>query len=290
MKLRKVTAMLTVAMMGTTMMLTGCGRGDNEGVTKDTEITVISREEGSGTRDAFVELFEVTDEDGHDITVATAEQNSSTSVVLTTVKDNPAAIGYVSLGSLNSDVQAVKVDGVEATAENVKNGTYKVTRPFNVACKEDLSDVAQDFMKFVMSKEGQAIVTDEGYIAMETDESYTASGMSGTVKLAGSTSVAPVVKVIAEKYEELNPDVDVQVSEGGSSAGMTSAIEGVCDIGMASRDLKDSEIEKGLTSETVAIDGIAVIVNKNNSLGATLTSEQIKGIYTGEITKWSLEK
>lgn len=290
MKLRKVTAMLTVAMMGTTMMLTGCGRGDNEGVTKDTEITVISREEGSGTRDAFVELFEVTDEDSHDITVATAEQNSSTSVVLTTVKDNPAAIGYVSLGSLNSDVQAVKVDGIEATAENVKNGTYKVTRPFNVAYKEDLSDVAQDFMKFVMSKEGQAIVTEEGYIAMETDESYTASGMSGTVKLAGSTSVAPVMKVIAEKYEELNPDVDVQVSEGGSSAGMTSAIEGVCDIGMASRDLKDSEIEKGLTSETVAIDGIAVIVNKNNNLGATLTSEQIKGIYTGEITKWSLEK
>lgn len=290
MKLRKVTAMLAVAIMGTTMIMSGCGNGSkDEGVSKDTEITVISREEGSGTRDAFVELFEITDEDGNDITVATAEQNSSTSVVLTTVKDNPGAIGYVSLGSLNDDVQAVKIDGVEATAENVKNGTYKISRPFNVAYKEDLSDVAKDFMSYVMSKEGQAIVTEEGYIAIETSESYTASGMSGTVKLAGSTSVAPVMKVLAEEYEKLNPDVDVQVSEGGSSAGMTSAIEGVCDIGMASRELKDSEIQKGLTSETMAIDGIAVITNKNNDLGASLTSEQVKGIYIGDITKWSLE-
>lgn len=290
MKLRKVTAMLAVAIMGTTMIMSGCGNGSkDEGVSKDTEITVISREEGSGTRDAFVELFEITDEDGNDITVATAEQNSSTSVVLTTVKDNPGAIGYVSLGSLNDDVQAVKIDGIEATAENVKNGTYKISRPFNVAYKEDLSDVAKDFMSYVMSKEGQAIVTEEGYIAIDVAESYTASGMSGTVKLAGSTSVAPVMKVLAEEYEKLNPDVDVQVSEGGSSAGMTSAIEGVCDIGMASRELKDSEIQKGLTSETMAIDGIAVITNKNNDLGASLTSEQVKGIYVGDITKWSLE-
>lgn len=289
MKLRKVKAMLAATVLGASMMVTGCGSNADEAVSKDTEITVITREEGSGTREAFVELFGVVDEDGNDITVATAEQNSSTSVVLTTVKDNPSAIGFISLGALNDDVQAVKVDGVEATVDNVKSGEYKVSRPFNIAYKEDLSDVAADFMAFVMSQEGQAIVADEGYISIDTQESYEASGMSGTVKVAGSTSVAPVMKVIAEEYEKLNPDVDVQVSEGGSSAGMTSTIEGVCDIGMASRALKDSETEKGLISETMAIDGIAVIVNKSNEIGASLTSEQIKKIYLGEITKWSLE-
>lgn len=288
MKLKKLTALFMVAVMGMTM-ITGCGSSD-EGITKDTEITVISREEGSGTRDAFVELFEITDADGNDITVATAEQNSSTSVVITTVKDNPAAIGYISLGSLNDEIKAVKVDGVEATAENVKNGTYKVSRPFNVAYKEDsLSQVAADFMKYVLSVQGQAVVTEEGYIAIDVTDNYVSSNLSGTVKISGSTSVAPVMKVLAEEYEELNPNVDVQVSEGGSSAGMTNAIEGVSDIGMASRAVKDSEIAKGLTSAQIAIDGIAVIVNKNNELGATLTSEQIKGIYKGEITKWSLE-
>lgn len=288
MKLKKLTALFMVAVMGMTM-ITGCGSSD-EGITKDTEITVISREEGSGTRDAFVELFEITDADGNDITVATAEQNSSTSVVITTVKDNPAAIGYISLGSLNDEIKAVKVDGVEATAENVKNGTYKVSRPFNVAYKEDsLSQVAADFMKYVLSVQGQAVVTEEGYIAIDVTDNYVSSNLSGTVKISGSTSVAPVMKVLAEEYEELNPNVDVQVSEGGSSAGMTNAIEGVSDIGMASRAVKDSEIAKGLTSAQIAIDGIAVIVNKNNELGATLTSEQIKGIYTGEITKWSFE-
>lgn len=288
MKLRKITTVLTAAVM-TATMFTGCGNSDSEGVTKDTKITVISREEGSGTRGAFVELFEIVDEDGNDITVATAEQNSSTSVVITTVKDNPAAIGYISLGSLNSDVKAVKVDGVEATVENVKNGSYKVSRPFNIAYKEDLSDAAADFMKFILSKEGQAIVEEEGYISVDAKESYKAANISGTIKLAGSTSVAPVMKVLAEEYEKLNPDAKVEVSEGGSSAGMTSAIEGVCDIGMASRELKDSEKEKGLESTVMAIDGIAVIVNKDNTLADELTSEQIRKIYLGEITKWSLE-
>lgn len=288
MKLRKITTMLTAAVM-TATMFTGCGNSDSEGVTKDTKITVISREEGSGTRGAFVELFKVVDEDGNDITIATAEQNSSTSVVIATVKDNPAAIGYISLGSLSSDVKAVKVDGVEATVENVKNGSYKVSRPFNIAYKEDLSDEAADFMKFIMSKEGQAIVEEEGYISVDAKDSYKAAGTSGTIKLAGSTSVAPVMKVLAEKYEELNPDAKVEVSEGGSSAGMESAINGVCDIGMASRELKDSEKEKGLESTVMAIDGIAVIVNKDNTLADSLTSEQIRKIYLGEITKWSLD-
>lgn len=288
MKLRKLASIaLATMMIGTA--LTGCG-GSDESITEDTDISVISREEGSGTRGAFVELMGVVDDEDKDITVATAEITQSTAVMLTTVKDNIAAIGYVSLGSLSDDVKAVKVDGVEATVENVKDGSYKVSRPFNIAYKEDsLSDVAKDFMKFIMSAEGQAIVAENGYISIETTEKYTASGLSGKVVLAGSTSVAPVMGKIAEAYMKLNKDVDVEVQEGGSSAGMTSAIEGACDIGMASREVKASEIEKGLTSTTIAIDGIAVIVNKDNTLADDLTSEQIKGIYLGDITKWSLK-
>lgn len=293
MKLRKVTAMLAVAVMGSTMFMTGCGSDDsnNSGdkVSKDTAITVISREEGSGTRGAFVELLGVVDENDNDITVATAEITQSTSVMLTTVADNPAAIGYVSLGALNDKVKAAKVDGVEATVDNVKNGSYKLSRPFNIAVKESLSDEASDFVDFIMSKEGQAIIEEEGYISVGSDESYTASGVSGKITLAGSTSVGPVMEVLAEKYMELNPDANVEVQQTGSSAGMTSTIEDACDIGMASRAVKDSEKEQGLQEITIAIDGIAVIVNKDNELGAELTSEQIKNIYLGEITKWSLE-
>ena len=289
MKLRKIaTIALATMMIGTTLV--GCGSSEAEGMTKDTEITVISREEGSGTRSAFVELMGVVDEEDKDITVATAEITSSTSVMITTVKDNVAAIGYVSLGSLSDDVKAVKVDGVEATAENVKNGTYKVSRPFNIAYKEDkLSDVAKDFMNYIMSTDGQAIIADNGYISVDSSESYTASGLEGKIVVAGSTSVAPVMEKLAEAYMKLNPDVTVEIQQSGSSAGMTSAIEDACDIGMASREVKASEIEKGLTSKTIAVDGIAVIVNKENTLADNLTSEQIKKIYLGEVTTWSLE-
>lgn len=285
MKLKKIVVMALVVAMTT---LVGCGNGKKE-VTEDTNITVISREDGSGTRSAFVELLGIVDKDNKDITVNTAEITSSTSVMITTVKDNITAIGYISLGALSDDVKAVSVDGVEATAENVKNGTYKVSRPFNVAYKEDkLSDVAQDFLSFVMSAEGQAIVTDEGYISIDTEEEYKPSGLKGKVVLAGSTSVAPVMEVLAEKYMELNKNVVVEIQQSGSSAGMTSAIEGACDIGMASRVVKPSELEKGLTALTIATDGIAVIVNMNNHLVYNLTTEQIRGIYLGDITKWSL--
>lgn len=290
MTLRKlITAALAVTMMMTTV-LTGCGKGGNE-LSADSAITVIAREEGSGTRSAFVELLGVVDEDGRDIIVATAENTSSTSVVITSVKDNVTAMGYISLGALSDDVKAVKVDGVAATAENVKNGTYKVSRPFNVAYKADsISQVAKDFLTFIMSVEGQAIITEEGYISVDTTENYTAAKLSGKVVLAGSTSVSPVMEVLAEKYMELNPDVTIEIQQSGSSAGMTSAIEDACDIGMASREVKDSELEKGLTSLTIATDGIAVIVNNNNTLADELTSEQIKQIYLGEVTKWSLSE
>ena len=288
MKLRKLACIaLGTMMIGTA--LTGCG-GSDEGISADTEISVISREEGSGTRSAFVELMGVVDKDDKDITVGTSEITSSTSVMITTVKDNAAAIGYISLGSMSEDVKAVKVDGVDATAENVKNGSYKVSRPFNIAYKEDkLSDVAKDFVSYIESDEGQQIIADNGYISVAAGDSYTASKMEGKLVIAGSTSVAPVMEKIAEAYMKLNANVTIEIQQSGSSAGMTSAIEEACDIGMASREVKTSEIEKGLTSKTIAVDGIAVIVNKENTLADDLTSEQIKGIYLGDITTWSLK-
>ena len=288
MKLRKLACIaLGTMMIGTA--LTGCS-GSDQGLSADTEISVISREEGSGTRSAFVELIGIVDGEDRDITVGTSEITSSTSVMITTVKDNVAAIGYISLGSMSEDVKAVKVDGVEATAENVKNGSYKVSRPFNIAYKEDkLSDVAKDFISYIKSQEGQNIIADNGYISVDTTESYNTSNMEGKIVLAGSTSVAPVMEKLAEAYMKLNANVAIEIQQSGSSAGMTSAIEDACDIGMASREVKSSEIEKGLTSTTIAVDGIAVIVNKDNSFADDLTSEQIKGIYLGTITTWSLK-
>lgn len=249
-------------------------------------ISVISREEGSGTRGAFVELMGVVDEDDNDITTVNAEITNSTSVMLTTVAGNPAAIGYVSLGSLSDDVKAIKVDGVAATVEDINNGTYKVARPFLVAYKDgSLTDVAQDFLNFIMSDDGQAIVNEEGYISVAEGNTYTASGMSGRIVLAGSTSVSPVMEVLADAYKALNPDVTIEIQQTGSGAGITSAIEGVCDFGMSSRALTDEEAAE-LVNTQIATDGIAVVVNNENPV-EDMTSDQIKGIYLGEITDWS---
>lgn len=250
------------------------------------EISVVSREEGSGTRGAFVELMGITDDDGNDITTLGAEITNSTSVMLTTVAGNPLSIGYVSLGSLSDDVKSVKVDGVDATKENIKENKYSVARPFNIAYKEDkLSDLAKDYLKFIMSNEGQKIIEDEGYISIGEGEAYTPSGLTGKIVLAGSTSVAPVMEVIADAYKELNTGVTIEIQQTGSSAGITSAIEGVCDFGMASRELKDSE-KAELKDTQIAMDGIAVIVNNSNIID-DIKSEQIKNIYLGEVTDWS---
>lgn len=249
-------------------------------------ISVISREEGSGTRGAFVELMGVVDDDDNDITTVRAEITNSTSVMLTTVAGNPSAIGYVSLGSLSNDVKAVKVDGVEATTDNVKSGTYAVARPFLLAYKDgSLSDIAQDYLNFIMSADGQKIIGEEGYISVADGEAYAASGLSGKLVLAGSTSVAPVMEVLADAYKALNPDVTIEIQQTGSGSGITSAIEGVCDFGMSSRELKDSE-KAELTSTQIAMDGIAVVVNNANTV-EDLSSETIKGIYLGEITDWA---
>lgn len=257
------------------------------GSTLDSDITVISREEGSGTRGAFVELMGVETDDG-DMTVDTAEISNSTSVVIQTVSGNTAAIGYISLGSLNDTVKAIKVDGVEATVENIKSGSYAVSRPFEICYKEEnLTDLGKDFISYIMSAEGQAIVNEEGYIAVDdAAESYTGSGMSGTLSLNGSTSVSPLMEKLAEAYRAINPDVTIDIQQTGSGAGITATIDGTCEIGMSSRALKDEELSEGVTEEQIAMDGIAVIVNNDNGI-EDLTSEQIRQIFVGEITNWA---
>lgn len=253
-------------------------------------ITVISREDGSGTRGAFIELFgiEVKNDAGEkvDMTTDDAEITNSTSVMMTSVAGDTEAIGYISLGSLNDTVKALRIDGADATVDNIKSGTYKIARPFNIATMGEVSDVADDFIHFIMSEDGQKVVEDNGYISQGNDGAYEASGVSGKVVVGGSSSVTPVMEKLKEAYVALNPDVTIEVQQSDSTTGMTSAIEGVCDIGMASRDLKESELEKGLTGTTIAMDGIAVIVN-NDSPVEELSSEAVKGIYTGELTDWA---
>lgn len=251
-------------------------------------ITVISREEGSGTRGAFVELMGIETDEG-DMTTENAEIANSTSLVQNTVSGNKAAIGYISLGSYDSSaVKAVKVDGVEASVENIKASKYAVSRPFVICYREEnLTDLGKDFVKFIMSAEGQQILNDEGYIAADDNaESYTASGLTGNLSLNGSTSVGPVMEVLAEAYMELNSGVTIDIQQTGSGTGITATIDGSCEIGMSSRELKDEEISEGLTPVTIALDGIAVIVNQENTI-EDLTSEQIRQIYTGEVTDWS---
>lgn len=272
---------LSIATLFAVILTALCACGKSSGST----ISVITREEGSGTRGAFVELLGIVDGDGNDNIVKTAEATNSTSVMMTTVAGNKNAIGYVSLGSLSSDVKAIKVDGAEPTVSNIEAGTYKVARPFNLVYNDDkLSDVAADFVKFIMSSEGQAVVTKKGYISVKTSDSYKSSGLTGTVVLDGSTSVGPLMDAIADEYKKLNPDVKVQIQQTGSSAGINSAIEGVCDIGMSSRELKSSESAK-IKAHKMATDGIAVIVNNSNTVDG-LTSEQIKSIFLGETTSW----
>lgn len=251
-------------------------------------ISVVTREEGSGTRDAFTELTGVLVKDGDnktDNTTTSAVTINSTEAVITNVKDNEAAIGYISLGSLNDTVKALKIGGVEATADNVKSGDYAVSRPFNIAYKGELSDVAQDFVDYIMSSDGQKIVSDNGYVTVSENAAYSGKKPSGKISVAGSSSVSPVMEKLAEAYQMVNTNAKVEIQTSDSSAGMQSAMGGTCDIGMASRDLKDEE-KSALKVETIAKDGIAVIVNNANTCD-DLTLDQVKSIYTGETTVWS---
>ncbi len=252
------------------------------------EVSVYSREDGSGTRGAFIELFGIEEKDANgdkvDLTIPTAAITNSTSVMMTSVAGDANAIGYISLGSLNNTVKALSIDGAEATAENVKSGTYKVARPFNIVTKDGVSDVAQDFIDYIMSSDGQKVVEENGCISVADNAgSYKASGKSGKIVIAGSSSVTPVMEKLAEAYKALNPDVAIEVNQSDSTTGVNMATEGTCDIGMVSRELKDSE--SGVKATVIAQDGIAVIVNPDASIDE-LTSDQVKGIYTGELTTW----
>lgn len=251
-------------------------------------ISVVTREEGSGTRDAFTELTGVLVKDGDnktDNTTTSAVTINSTEAVITNVKDNEAAIGYISLGSLNDTVKALKIGGVEATADNVKSGDYAVSRPFNIAYKGELSEAAQDFVDYIMSSDGQKIVSDNGYVTVSENAAYSGKKPSGKISVAGSSSVSPVMEKLAEAYQKVNTNAKVEIQTSDSSAGMQSAMGGTCDIGMASRELKDEE-KSALKVETIAKDGIAVIVNNANTCD-DLTLDQVKLIYTGETTVWS---
>ena len=251
-------------------------------------ITVVSREDGSGTRGAFIELFgvEEKDADGNKVDNTTEEASitNNTAVMMSTVAGDVDAIGYISLGSLNDSVKAVKIDGVEATADNIKSGEYKVSRPFNIATNGEVSDAAQDFIDYILSPEGQAVVEENGYIAVDSTDAESTQP-EGKIVVAGSSSVTPVMEKLKEAYAEVNPNAEIEIQQSDSTTGMTSAIDGICDIGMASRDLKDEELEAGLTSTTIANDGIAIIVNNDNPAD-DLTVDQVKSIYVGETTTW----
>ncbi|MGO5094544.1 substrate-binding domain-containing protein [Agathobaculum sp. LCP25S3_E8] len=276
--------------------LAGCGgngsNGASESGTDDSAstgmsgvITVISREDGSGTRSAFVELTGVEDDNGDNTTVD-AEIANKTDVVLTSVAGNESAIGYVSLGSLNDTVKAIQVDGVDATVENVKSGDYTLSRPFNIATKGEPTGVAKDFINFILSADGQAIVEEEGYIKVnDAAEAFTTDGSEGQIAVGGSSSVSPVMEKLIEAYQAVNPKAKIELQTSDSTSGMTGAMDGTFAIGMASRELKDEE-KAELTPTSIALDGIAVVVNPANTITG-LTMDQIKSIYTGETTDWA---
>ena len=296
MKMKKFIAVLSVATMAAGLAV-GCGSSDS-GSSDDksskgdwdssNDITIVSREDGSGTRGAFIELFGIEEKkDGEkvDMTTDDAQITNSTSVMLTTVAGDDYAIGYVSLGSLNDTVKALKIDGEEATEQNIKDGKYKICRQFNIATKKGAdNELAKDFISYIMSKEGQQVISDNGYIGDDSAEAYAGTKPSGKVVVGGSSSVSPVMEKLIEAYKKVNTGAEIELQTTDSTTGMTSAIDGSYDIGMASRELQDDEKDK-LDSQAIATDGIAVIVNKNNTTDE-LSSDQVKDIYTGNAVAW----
>lgn len=284
--MKKIFAMM-LCVFTLTGALAGCSNGEAGG--NDT-ITVISREEGSGTRDAFEELFSLQEKNAegkkYSLTTTDAEIYSSTSVVLTSVAGDKNAIGYLSLGSLKDTVKALAIDGADATVENVKNGSYKITRPFNIATKEDAPELAKDFIDYILSEEGQKVVEDNGYISNGNNGAYAGTKPTGSITVSGSSSVTPLMEKLIEAYKAINADADIKLQTNDSTTGMNDVAEGRSAIGMASREVKDSEKEKGLIPTQICTDGVAVVVNTENEVDG-LTSEQVKNIYVGEITKWS---
>lgn len=300
--MKKLVAVLAVVGM-TGVMMAGCGSSsatantDSDAASQDqasdwdssNDISIVSREDGSGTRGAFIELFGIEEKQGDqkvDMTTEDAQITNNTSVMLTTVAKDDYAIGYVSLGSLDDSVKALKIDGAEATEENIKDGSYKVSRPFNIATKGDpTNEVAKDFIDYILSKDGQQVISDNGYISNDDAADYAGTAPSGKCVVGGSSSVSPVMEKLIEAYKKVNQNAEIELQTSDSTTGMTSTIEGSYDIGMASRELKDSETSEGLKATVIATDGIAVIVNNNNPADE-LSSEQVKEIYTGSYTTW----
>lgn len=314
MKLKKITALALCTAVVAGLALTGCGNSDSAADDANTntqesagaentgdsssdfdstsKITVLSREDGSGTRGAFIELFGIEEKNDagekEDMTTVDATITNNTEVMMSTVAGNEYAIGYCSLGSLNDSVKAVKIDGAEATAENVSDGTYKVARPFNIVTGDNVSEVAQDFIDFILSADGQAVVEENGYISVADGETFTTASPSGKVTIAGSSSVSPVMEKLKEAYLAVNSNAEIEIQTSDSTTGVTSAMEGTCDIGMASRELKEEET--GVTATQIATDGIAVIVNNANPTDE-ISSDMVKQIFTGEVTSWdAIEK
>lgn len=303
MRKKIISILLTTAL--TVSMFAGCGKTDNQPAAENSQtgteekadsfdatelISVYSRENGSGTRGAFVELFgiEQKNEAGEKVDYTTMEAivTNSTDVMMTSIAGDTYGIGYISLGSLNHTVKAVSIDGAQATVDNIKAGDYAVARPFNIATKGEVSDVTQDFINYIMSAEGQAIVEGKGYIAVAGTENFTSNGATGKIVIGGSSSVSPVMEKLAEAYLALNTEAEIELSTSDSSSGMSQTAEGVLDIGMASREIKESELEAGLEGITIAMDGIAVIVNQENPID-NLSKEAVKAIFTGEAYQWN---
>lgn len=291
-KLKKVLAVTLGAalMIGS---LAGCGNNSSKsadgGFDAAQDISVVSREEGSGTRGAFVELtgVEEKDADGNkvDNTTTNAITCNSTEVVLTTVAGDDYTIGYISLGALNDTVKALKIGGVEASEENINNGSYTLSRPFNIVTKDGISDVAQDFINYIMSEDGQKIISANKYIEVANSGAFNSTNPKGKIVVAGSSSVTPVMEKLIEAYKTINTNADIELQESDSTTGITSTSDGTCDIGMASRELKDTETSLGLKATVIAMDGIAVIVNNNNPAD-DYTVDQVKNIFTGSAAKW----
>jgi phosphate transport system substrate-binding protein len=262
------------------------GRRDSGGTSGGGSIVVISREDGSGTRSAFTELFEVLDANKKDAITLQAEITNNTAVMMTSVAGEPNAIGYISLGSLNDTVKALTIDGVTPNAGTAASGEYKITRPFYIATRGEVKAAARDFIAFIMSRNGQDVIQANGYVRRTDTGAFTSTMPSGRIIVAGSSSVTPVMEKLKEAYAKINPGLGIEIQQSDSATGMNATIDGICDIGMASRELKATELDKGLSGTVIAIDGIAVIVNKANPLNG-LTKDQVKAIYLGQVESWS---
>ncbi|WP_434311633.1 substrate-binding domain-containing protein [Hominifimenecus sp. rT4P-3] len=269
--------------------LTGCGENQRNPLEQGQAIHMVSREDGSGTRTAFTELFDVVtvDEAGkkQDAVTVEAEITNNTAVMMNAIAGDPAAIGYISMGSKNDTIKALSIDGVEGTPEHVRDGTYAISRPFFLAVREPLTPAADDFKNYILSIEGQKIVQENGYVPLETNSPYVKAGASGKVVVAGSSSVSPVMEKLLETYQEICPEVTVELQTNDSTTGVASVVNGISDLGMVSRSLRKEELEQGILEVEIARDGILVIVNKSNPL-ESLSKGQVRDIFTGKLMNW----